>query len=174
MQTALKHFHLAVASGRALPFVRRLQLGALIYLDKPGSRAELVRVANDMRKDGEDMDAGSRRRILAFCFDPIVTHHSELIESLSAVPNDESRKTYDWLRVRQSSVDAEDSQNLQSEFIDANLLELSGKREESLAKYRNLHGKLGDGYSSVGKAVNEGIARLSSSAPKNTSKSARH
>jgi len=166
LQEAAKHFHLAVASGRARPFVRRLQLGALIYLDKPGSRAELVRVANDMRKNGEAMDAGSRNRILAFCFDPIVTRHNELIESLSAVPNDEARKTYDWLRVRESSDDAEDSENLQSEFIDANLLELSGKREESLAKYRDLHGKLGDGYSSVGKGVNEGIARLTSSAHK--------
>ncbi len=161
LELAMQHFQTAVATRRARSFVRRLQLGALIYFDEPGARAELIRVANDMRKNNEVMEPGNRRRILGFCFDPIVTNHKELVESLSAVPNDEARKTYEWLDAEPSGGESEDWRKLKNDYIDANLLELNGNREEALAKYRELQKQLGKGYSSLGNATNAGIARLS-------------
>jgi tetratricopeptide (TPR) repeat protein len=156
------HFlDIAVSTGKARPFVRTLEVGGLIYLDKPGARAEQVKVANDMRKSGEVLDESYKSRILSFCFDPIVTHHEELTESLSAVPPDDAWKTYLWLDDTPREGWDEKYQLMVHDFIQANLLEISGKREEALAKYRALLAELGNHGSSMENAVIAGIARLS-------------
>ena len=97
LSEATQHLDAAVATGKARPFVRRLQLGALLYLDKKGARAALVKAVTEMRKSGEPLDESSKRRILGFCFDPVAVDSSKLRASLSADPADESRKTYLWL-----------------------------------------------------------------------------
>lgn len=158
------HFlQIAVSTGKERPFVRSLQLGGLIYLDKPGARAELVRVANDMRNSGENLDEGNKRRILSSCFDPIVTDREELTESLSAVPPDDAWKTYLWLDDTQQDELDEKARLAVREFIQANLLEISGKRQESLAKYRALLQELGNNGSAMENSVRAAIARLSHS-----------
>jgi tetratricopeptide (TPR) repeat protein len=155
---AIQHLETAVASGKARPFVRRLQLGGLIYLDKSGARAELVKAANQMRESGEPLDEGYKMRILGFCFDPIVTHHNELVESLSAVPADEAWTTYLWL---DDNPDEAAAQLLVHDFIHANLLEIAGKRQESLESYRLLQQKLKDRPGSLKNAVDAAMVRLS-------------
>src|SRR5208337_4051971 len=52
---AVHFLEVAASTGKERPFVRRLQLGGLINLDQPGARAELVKVANEMRISGEDL-----------------------------------------------------------------------------------------------------------------------
>jgi tetratricopeptide (TPR) repeat protein len=157
---AIQHIDIAVSTGRVRPFVRKLQLGGLIYLDEKGARAELVKAANDMRKSGESLDEEHKTRILSFCFDPIVTDHGDLVESLSAVPPDEAWKTYLWLDDQ-----PEDSQirGIVHEFIEANLLEVSGKRPESLEKYRLLQQELKNGPGTMKNSVAAAITRLSHS-----------
>jgi tetratricopeptide (TPR) repeat protein len=155
---AMERLNTAVSTGKARPFVRRLQLGGLIYLDKSGARAGLVRAANDMRKSGEPLDEEYRRRILGFCFDPIVTDHGELAESLSAVSPDDAWQTYLWL---DDNSEAGQGRALVHEFVNANLLEVAGKRQESLAKYRALQQELKDQPGTMKNSVNAAIARLS-------------
>jgi tetratricopeptide (TPR) repeat protein len=157
---AIQHLNNAVATGKARPFVRRLQLGGLIYLDEKNGRTELIRAANDMRKSGEALGKDSKRRILGFCFDPIITDHGELAESLTAVPPDEAWQTYLWLD--DNSGDAQ-SKNLVHDFVKANLLELTGKRQESLEKFRLLQQELKNGSGTMKNSVNAAIARLSQS-----------
>lgn len=158
---AVHFLDIAVSTGRERPLVRRLQLGGLIDLDKTGARAEAVKVANDMRNSGEHLDAESRKRVLTFCFDPIFTNHAELTESLSTVPPDEAWKTYLWLDDIQEDGLDEKARLWARDFIQANLLEVSGKRQESLVKYRALLQELGNNGSAMENSVRAAIARLS-------------
>jgi tetratricopeptide (TPR) repeat protein len=157
---AIQHLNLAVSTGKARPFVRALQLGGLMHLDDKGVRTELMKAANDMRKSNEVVDEHDRTRILTRCFDPIVTDHGELQECLSAVPPDEAWKTYLWLDNK-----PEDRQDdvLVHEFVEANLLEISGKQQESLEKYRLLHEELKNGSGTMKNSVDAAIARLTHS-----------
>ncbi len=136
-QEAIGHFNTAVATGKARPLVREMQVGGLLHDEVRGARAELVKAVNDMRKNGEALDPEEKHRILGFCYNPAVTDQAELVESLSAVPEDEAWKTYLWLGDTRNDETAS-TQSLNREFIYANLLEVSGKRKEALEKYRSL------------------------------------
>jgi hypothetical protein len=158
LNEGVPHLNAAVSTGKARPLVRSMQLGGLIYLDQPGARGELVKIANDMRKSGEPLDEGHVDRILSFCFDPIVTDHKELVESLSAVPADDAWQTYLWL---DNSVKNGADHSIVHEFISANLLEVSGKREEALEKYRALQQGLTKQPGTMKSSVDAAVARLS-------------
>lgn len=155
---AIQDLNTALATGKARLFVRRLQLGGLLYHDQKGARAELVKAANDMRKSGEPLGEEQRRRILGFCFDPVIIDYGELTESLSAVPPDETWRTYLWLdnlpedAASQTTVDA---------FLSANSLELSGKKKESLERNRLLQQRLKSQSGSLKNSVDAAISRLS-------------
>jgi tetratricopeptide (TPR) repeat protein len=160
--TEAAHFlDIAASTGKELLLVRRLQIGGLIDLDKSGARAELVKIANDMRNSGENLDEGHKKDILSFCFDPIVTDREELTESLSAVSPDEAWKTYLWLDDTQEEGQDEKARLLVRDFIQANLLEISGQRQESLSKYRALLEGLGNNGGAMESSVRAAIARLS-------------
>jgi len=156
---ALAHLHKAVADRRALPFVRELQLGGLLYLESPGARAETVRIANEMRTDGEQLDPGVRGRIKRWCFDPVVTTHQQMVEALSAVPNDDAWKTYLWVDVSDVS-DSEKERELMQEFIHANLLELSGSRDAALREYQEIRRGTQDQPGPLRDQVGAAIARI--------------
>jgi hypothetical protein len=154
---ATQHFDTAVATGKARPLVRQMQLGALIDLDKTGARAQLIKVANDMRKSNEPLANQDRSRILSFCFNPSLTDHQDLVESLSAVPAEDAWKTYLWL---DNQSEQYGTQSLTHDFIHANLLEIAGKQQESLQAYRVLQIKLKAHPGSMTNAVNAAVARL--------------
>ena len=160
---AIQHLETAVSTGKARAFVRSLQIGGLIDHDTPGARAELIGAANNMRKAGEPLGEGEKRRILGLCCDPTVTNHAELVESLSAVPEDEAWKTYLWLDDAQAEGRSEKTHNEVRDFIEANLLEISGKRQESLDKYRLLQRELMNRGSTMENSVDAAIARLAHS-----------
>jgi tetratricopeptide (TPR) repeat protein len=156
---AMPYFDAAAATGKARPFVRRLELGALTYLDRKGARAAQVKVANDMRKGGEPLDSEYKRRILSFCFDPGVTEPDELAESLSAVPPDEEWETYLWLDENPD----QGNQNFTREFVHANLLEMSGDRAGSLALLKTLQQQLKGSDGTMKDSVDAAVVRLSHS-----------
>ncbi|HLY41785.1 MAG TPA: hypothetical protein VKR52_11250 [Terracidiphilus sp.] len=159
LNEAVQHFETAVKSGRALPLVRRLQLGGLLYLEAPGARAETMRVANDMRTKGEQLDPGMQRRVANWCFDPILTHRAELIEVLGAVPSDDAWKTYLWLESSPGFY-SPDAADLGKRFVHANLLEIAGKRGDALDEYRGLQSALRDRPGSLRDQVAAAINRL--------------
>lgn len=160
LNEANEHFHTAVRTGRAQPFVRQLQVGGLVYLDRPGARAELMRAANEIRKSGEPIDPDERRRIASWCCGLGVTSHQELVEALGAVPNDEAWQTYLWVEAG-SSEDGKE-QDLSRQFIHANLLELAGRRDAALSAYRELEQELRDRPGSFRNQVIAAIGRLTS------------
>lgn len=157
---AIQHFNAAVATGMVRPFVRTLQFGGLVYLDKKGARGETVKAANDMRKSGESLDEEYKSRASSFCFDPFGPDHQDLVESLSAVPPDDAWNTYLWLDDKPRDAEV---QRMAREYIKANLLELSGKRDEALTQYRALQKEGKDRSFTIKSAVDAAIARLTHS-----------
>jgi tetratricopeptide (TPR) repeat protein len=155
---SVQHFNTAVATGNARPFVRTLQIDGLKESDQAGSRAALVKAVNEMRKGGEPIDEDNRYDVLTFCFNPTLTNHTELAESLLAVPPDDVWQTYLWLDDKPDS----DDHTLVHDFIQANLFELTGKRQESLTAFRHLQQALKNQGSTMEEPVNAAIKRLSS------------
>jgi len=163
LANAIQHFNIAVATGKARVFVRTLQLGGLRDRDEPGSRTALVRALNEMRKNGEPLDAEDKHPIMGFCCDPSVTDHAELTESLSAVPAADAWQTYLWLDDQQNTAEDMKHRDIVHNFIAANLAELSGDKQKSLETYRTLREQLNGQSSTLTDSVDEAVARLSHS-----------
>jgi hypothetical protein len=138
--------------------VRRMQLGGLIDLDKPGSRAEQVKIANQMRKGGVPMEEYDRSHALTDCFDPTITDRKTLMEALSAIPADEAWQTYLWLDNKPT--DDDEYRRNSRDFIQANLLEISGKRAEALAKFHSLQVALKGKSGRMKNEVDDAVKRL--------------
>lgn len=160
---AVEHLRTAVRTGRARPFVRRLQVGGLLGLDLSGARVEMMRIANEMRKGGEELDLGERHRIAGWCFNPMFMNYQQLVEVLSAVPSEDAWNTYSWLAASSES-GTNGSRDFMNEFVHANLLELGGRRDAALEEYRQLERELRDRPGSFQNQVRASIKRLA--APK--------
>jgi tetratricopeptide (TPR) repeat protein len=158
---AINYFAAAAATGKARPMVRTMQIYGLAgYEVTPGARRELVKLANEMRKNGEPLDDGEKDRIDSFAYSFNTTTTKQLEESLSAVPPDESWTTYLWIDQAASKND-EKEHSMEHEFISARLLEITGKRAEALQEFRALQKEL-KGYPtySLNEAVGNAIRRL--------------
>jgi len=137
LDEAMKCFSAALSSGLVRPWVRSLELGGMLYNDADGAPVQAAKALNDMRKNGEPLEDRYRSRFLAADFSP--TNSDEFLNSiLSAVPAEEALKTYVWL----DNGPASDAQQLKREFIAARLLELQGIKQEAIAAYTALQGKL--------------------------------
>ncbi len=158
---AVGHLNSAISTDKARPFARALQMGGLISAQPDGAAPELMKASNDMRKSNEPLDEHSKSRILFQCC--TLTNHELLTQSLSALPEDDAWKTYLWLDDEDKEGDAGKMQLLSRDFINANLLEISGKRPEALAKYRTLQQQLKGQSSTLQRSVDDAIARLSHS-----------
>jgi tetratricopeptide (TPR) repeat protein len=167
MDEARPYFATALKSGKERTFVRERELRSMIYDDNAGVRAELIRVANDMRKNGEPISDEDRSRIHSY-FVPVVTDDAELREALTAVPPDEAMATYDWLAQSSSSSSNSDSTSYKSverEFVLANLAEDTGKKNEALQQFKQLQQEINKlkMEGSVAERVNAAVKRLSRS-----------
>ena len=136
-EEALQHFRVAVAQDKERPLVRRMQVGVLVYPRDAEARSELIRVVNDMRRNGEALDAGQRRRILT-TYDPVVNTAGELQQTLSAVPPADAWATYLWLDDQKADGSDAEWQRMRRDFIHAGILELEGKRQEALDAFQEL------------------------------------
>jgi hypothetical protein len=81
-----------------------------------------------------------------------------MAECLTAVKPDEAWQTYLWLEDKAG--DAREK-NLDHDFVEANQLELTGKRQESLEKFRALQQELKGKSGTMKNLVNAAIVRLS-------------
>jgi tetratricopeptide (TPR) repeat protein len=155
---AKTHFATALNSGKARSFVRGCQLEGMIYNDEPGVRAELIRVANEMRKNNDPMSDSDKGRIHSY-FSTTVGTDAELREVVSAVPADEVWATYEW--VSPPLAQASDFDKMERRFIQANIDEVSGKREEALQIYRILQKEIKDPNVRIAQRVRDAAQRLS-------------
>lgn len=141
-----------------------MELGGLSGYDGLGARAELVRVANAMRLGGEPLSPDEKHRVFDVCCNVTVTEPRELAESLTAVAPQDAWQTYLWLENAGSEPSPGSLQGLTHDFIQANLLEVSGQAPQALAQYRIVQQKL-RAYPSAGLSdvVDAAVHRLAAS-----------
>ncbi|HUK34024.1 MAG TPA: hypothetical protein VLV86_08955 [Vicinamibacterales bacterium] len=159
VKAAAAHFSAALATGRDRPYVRQLQLSALINGDSPEYDAEALRAANDMRKSGETIDTDLRQRIFWNCFTSHLHSREELVSSLSAVSPADVQATYDWLDDHQPDAVKAASRA----FVEANLTEIQGRRADALVQYQALQKQLRNTNITLASAVDVAVARLAHS-----------
>src|SRR5690348_4307856 len=132
----------------------------MIYNGEPGVRAELIRVANQMRKDNDPISNDDKGRIQTY-FSTTVGTDAELREVVSAAPPDELWATYEW--VCSPAAEASDFNKIEARFIQANIDEISGKRE-ALQIYRSTDQELKqrkDSGPRISQRVRDAVQRLS-------------
>ena len=154
---ANKHFSSALATGRARPYVRDLQISALINVDRDDTNAELLRIANEMRKSGESLSPRQRERIFWNDFSSRIHSRDELIRSLSVLSAQDTEATYDWLN---TTNEADVEKKHSREFVLANLAEVAGNRSEALSRYKALQKELHGSYSMLVGPVDDAVRRL--------------
>lgn len=124
---ALRHFAAAVASGRDLPFVRRLQLGAMVGTDELGG--ELMQLLNAMRQRREDLADAVRQRVWSYHFAGSWRHGAE-VRMLEALPPPDALDTFDWLFAAPAPTD---SRHAVWALLRARLLERAGRADDARA-----------------------------------------
>jgi tetratricopeptide (TPR) repeat protein len=152
---AMRHFQIALATGKQRPLVRNMQVGGLMHDDDPGMRAEFARVLNQMRTTNESLEPGTRSRA-RYLYDVGTSEGNEFREVLAAVPPDQNWKTFLWLSPGAPADDYQD-------FVHASLAEFSGNRDAALGEFKTLLPKMkaeGRSYRMINYAV-AAIARLS-------------
>ncbi len=139
LQEAVGHFTTALKTGKERPLVRTMQIGGLLGMESSASASELIKAANDMRKNGESLDEEKKSRISSHVYSGYFHSPSDFVAVLSAVPPDESLATYQWLDGGESG---DESHTLMREYVTATLLEISGKPAEALDKFRAMQTEL--------------------------------
>jgi len=157
LEEAKAHFATALKSGKSKTFVRDCQLEGMIYNDDAGVPAELVRVANQMRKDKDPI--GDDRSRIRWNFS-LTESDTELKEVLSAVPPQELLATYEWLAPPDSE-GSDFGKKVERRFVEAYVDEVSGKREEALQIYRSLETETKNSDPLVSKRIRDAVLRLS-------------
>jgi hypothetical protein len=151
----MRHFQIALATGKQRPLVRSMQLGGLLYDNDPGMHAEFAKALNQMRKNNESVEPGIRSRARSL-YDVSVSQGNEFREVLAAVPPDENWKTYLWLSPGAPA-------DVRQDFIHASMAEFSDNRAAAVSEFKTLLPKLraeGLSYRMINYAV-AAIARLS-------------
>lgn len=157
LEEAQPHFAAALNNGRDKEFVRRLQLQALQNIRNDDYTLELIRVANEMRKNNEDLPPEQRRRIESYVY---YMYRRETLNALPAIlPPEDHLATYKWL-----TQDFEDVGMLQR-FWMARLTEAAGDLPQALALYRALSAEPDFERFTLYEEITAGIKRCSGQAP---------
>jgi tetratricopeptide (TPR) repeat protein len=139
---ASEHFAAALAAPRPAlrPYIRTMQLSALNNEETPEAVEEMIRVADDIRKEHGDLDPRWPHDILNIYRENLVPPNEHTAAFLSAVPPPDHLDTFDWLLQRAGP---HDSDSLARAYIRSALLEAAGRRDEALTGYRTLLARLG-------------------------------
>jgi tetratricopeptide (TPR) repeat protein len=153
---AEKHFAAALASHRETNYVRGMQLSALLNHNDWLTDSEVVRVANDMRKEQQiTVNATRTRRILEIYRSEMNPFLPLPVKFVNVVPPEEHLATFHWLFDK-----LDDWELLERSYYLAVLTEVAGHREEALAMYRAVQSQA-TGGNSILRATEPAIKRLS-------------
>lgn len=151
LEAGLDLLERAVDTGRERAFVWDFALGALRnYWHRSSSEERpiwgraMLRLAHRMRVEGEPGPVTERQRT-----DTIRVYGSELAaesfqDVLPALPAEDHLALVRWLA---PAAPSEEALERMRRFLEARLLEETGRREEALAGYRTLHEQVGRRYS---------------------------
>lgn len=103
-QEAIAHFEAAVAAKRERAFVRTMQLSSSV--SRSGHEHYAVRVADDMRRNQESLESGTRTRLWRMAYYPLLFRTGAKVreEFLAVLPAADHLMTFDWLYPEASSL----------------------------------------------------------------------
>jgi len=159
LSDASQHFSSALVSGRQRDFVRTLQFAALGNCPNGGCDAEIIRVANEIRKENGTIDADTVHRIYSNYYGRVFSPDPSANRFLNVIPPGEHLATFHWLF---DGLDFDESESMLRGGYLATLEEAAGQREEALANYRALRAKVPMHTGPLSDAIDAGIKRLSS------------
>jgi hypothetical protein len=155
---ASKHFSAALVSGRHRDFVRSMQFAALFNCPNDECNEEIIRVANDVRKEHGEVEADDRGKIFFIYYRKMLLTKSESRQFLNVVPPAEHLATFRWLF---DGLDLDESKSLQRKCYLAEIQEAAGQKEEALANFRAVRSNAANYHGALVDAANDGIKRLS-------------
>lgn len=158
LSDALVHFSSALGSGREREFVRRLEFAALFDCPSDECAEEIVRTANQVRKEGGKVDPDTVNRIYSNYYGKVFSSRPGFNHFINAIPPAEHLATFNWLF---DGLDFDESKSLERKGYLATLQEAAGQREEALANYRAVFTKKSKHSGPLSEAADEGIRRLS-------------
>jgi hypothetical protein len=158
LSEASQHFSSALVSGRQRDFVRRLQFAALFNCASDECDEEIVRVANDVRKEHGTIDQDDVDKIFSEYYRKIFSSGPAPARFLNAVPTAEHVATFRWLF---GGINFDESKSMLRTCYLATLQESAGQREEALANYRAIRSKSSNRPGPLSVAAGAGIKRLS-------------
>jgi tetratricopeptide (TPR) repeat protein len=154
---ARAHFTAALAAARERAYVRRLELSALLNCHTRESDIEVVRVANDMRKEGRRGDDGEQGHILDIYSQEFTPKTAETLLFVNAVPPAEHVATFQWLF---DDPHLDENARASRLYYLAELQEAAGQRKDALSNYTIALRQMSP-FSTLRQAAATGVKRLS-------------
>jgi hypothetical protein len=158
LSDATRHFSSALVTGRERDFVRGLQFAALFNCSNDECDEEIVRVANDVRKEHGAVHPDDVDRIFSEYYRKVFASSAASAHFLNAVPPAEHVATFRWLF---DGLNFDESKSLLRTCYLAVLQEAAGQRQEALANYREVRAKTPKQSGSLSDTADAGIKRLS-------------
>ena len=161
-QEAKAHFDRALASRPLQPFLRGLEISGLLWRGGPALEDEVVRIANEMRLQGEPLPAIGAEPLASRIWNIYyyrLLRGSDKEELLAALPAKDHLATFEWLFP--SYVDS--SNRYAYLFMLAQLQEHKGDRAAALATYQSVVTVLaaqGRSGGSLASAAHQAVQRL--------------
>jgi hypothetical protein len=159
---ANRHFAIALESKRKREYVRHIQISSLLWTHSPELESEAIRVANEMRSQGETMPADTPEgsdtwRLWNVYYSRLIASHDKP-QFLSTLSPADHLATFHWLYPEDQLPKGKQHLYL---YMLAQLQELNGDRTNALASYRRLQSQLGNESGSMVDGSNAAIKRLS-------------
>ena len=175
LKQAQSRFTIALATGDARSFVRRLQISSLRdysfgqsdEIEQETLKIQL-RIVHSMMNNAEKKFSLSRRLDILNTYG-IMGRGEHIESSLSALSPDEHLAVLDWLMegIDYKSRTGQERSLHQFNYLKARLTEASGKRDDALLQYKALL-RVKNAAKELNKLVDKGIKRLTGSFPPRT------
>ncbi len=156
VDAAMGEFAKAVASNRERPYVRGVQVSALLNRGSPEARLELVKVANEMRKNNEPTDARLLREMRGI-YQAALNDKPLADRLMAAVPAAEHLATVEMVKAGSSSAAGSDES---LDVAKALLEEAGGDPERALKTWRAVRANQPDAASPLARRADAAIKRL--------------
>lgn len=156
---ARAHFSSAVRSGAHRDFVRALQVSAITNLHDETGEAEMLRVANDMRRSGESVSPELRRQMANMvCFESSRSRPTQTSRAASAtgLASEDDLLASRWLF---DALPLSEGRDVTRDYCIATFEEAAGHGEQALATYKSVAQRLPK-YSVLETATKDAIRRL--------------
>jgi len=159
LEAANNSFAAGLKSGRARDYVRMMQIAALQNARSEAADAEILRLANEMRRDRESVPERLRDRVFSIYSSAFGRDEAATQALLAALPPAEQLETFQSLFYEH---DFDPSKRPTRELSLAALQEAAGRRDDALRTLQSLRSEAASsGSGTLTRVVDARIARLS-------------